>query len=82
MVKIYKGLNLDCLYAWGYFHLEIDRLLHNNCKKTRRRNIAEANHVEVTTTKSLSPTPHVQYPLTFKISSMILLSEGEAAEAW
>jgi len=82
MAKIYKGLNLGCLYAWGYSHLEKDSLLHNNCRQRRRTNIAVLSYGEVITIHPLPPTPHVQCPLTFKNTCMLILSEGQAVETW
>jgi hypothetical protein len=82
MAKIYKRLNLDCLYAWGYSHLEKDRLLHNNCRQRGRTNLAVLSYVEVTTINPLPPKPHVQCSLTFKNTCMLRLSEGQAVEAW
>jgi hypothetical protein len=81
MAKIYKGLNLDCLYAWGYSHLEKDSVLHNNYRQRRRINVAVLSYVEVTTINPLQPKSHVQCPLTFKNTFMLLLSEGRAVEA-
>jgi hypothetical protein len=80
MAKIYKGLTLDCLYAWGYCYLEKDSLLHNNCSQRKRKNIAVTSYINVTTIKPLPPTPHLQCPLTFKNTYMLRLSEGQAVK--
>ena len=82
MAKIYKGLILDSLYAWGYSHLEKDSVLHNICRQRKRTNVAVLSYVELITINPFLPKPHVQCPLTFKNICMLRLSEGQAVEAW
>lgn len=79
MEKIYKGLALDFLYAWGYCHLEKDSLLHN-CSQRTHTNVAVASYIEVKTIKPMPPTPHLQCPFAFKNTCILRLSEGQAVK--
>jgi hypothetical protein len=61
---------------------KMDSVLHNTCRQGRRANIAVASNIKVTTINLLLHTPHVKYPLTLKNTCILLLSQGQAVEAW